>query len=144
MLILSGAPELGDYVQKEEQLARLLRPVGFDPIHPSKDMDEMNRLAAIYADRAGLCFDALSSTDFFPRLAYAYACAGRWGLVIELIIETFVQYQVSQATRVSISHFVEAFAKATGQPPGYSPFTIDDYRESFDPDKLLDLVSRSS
>ncbi|TNC59160.1 hypothetical protein [Rubellimicrobium roseum] len=99
MLILSGVPELGNYVQKEEQLARLLRPIRFDPIHLPQDMDEMNRLAYTYADRAGLCFDALSSTDFFYRLAYAFA--GRWGLVIELIIEAFVQRQVSGATKVT-------------------------------------------
>lgn len=44
--------------------------------------------------------------------------------------------------RQMIDDFVDAFAALYGLSPGFSPFTVDDYREAFDPDKLLELLSR--
>lgn len=94
MLILSGVPELAQHIQKEKateerrQLRFLLRPVYFDLIDLNRDFAELNGLAYSYADKAGVDFDELSNADFFRRLAFA--CAYRWGLVIEMLIEAFV------------------------------------------------------
>lgn len=140
MLILSGIPELSKHVDKEPQLKLLLRSVHFTLIDLRRDMNELNELAFSYADKAGLNFEFLSNEDFFARLSHA--CANRWGLVIELIIEAFTICKLSGAVDISVEHFAEAFSKTRGIPRGFSPFTISDYRESFDPDKLLDLLAQ--
>lgn len=144
MLILSGVPSLTEHVQRGvpgEQLAPLLKPVHFDPISLPRDLDEMNNLAYSYADKAGLCFDPLRSRDFFERLEHA--CVGRWGLVIELIIDAFLRCRLAGDTEISMKHFVDAYANASGLSPGFSPFTAPDYRRSFDREKLLKLLLKS-
>lgn len=150
ILILSGVPELEKYILPEEQLRHLLRPVRFDPINLSgdpddnglsKDLEQINGVAYFYSDIAGLCFDPLSTIDFFERLSYA--CAGRWGLVIELIIDALVRCKSAGETDVTIKHFVNAYSEKSGMNPGFSPFTAPDYRECFDPEKLLEILRRS-
>ncbi|ULB09626.1 ATP-binding protein [Cereibacter azotoformans] len=150
ILILSGVPELAAHVHQEPQLRHLLRPVHFKPIDldgerdangVSRDMDELNRLAYTYAEAAGLCFDGLSNGDFFGRLSHA--CAGRWGLVIELVIDACVICKCSGATDLTIDHFVQAFAEASRMPRDFSPFTAPDYQDCFDQDKLLEILRRS-
>ncbi|SEN87550.1 hypothetical protein SAMN05216227_102910 [Pseudorhodobacter antarcticus] len=109
-------------------------------INPSEDITELNARAYSYAEKADICFDELSNMDFFQRLIHG--CAYRWGLVIEMMIEAFTICVLAGATNVSISHFVEAFLRIYGLAPGYSPFLMPDYRESFDPDRLMDLLDR--
>lgn len=138
MLILSGVPTLLQHVQKEEQLARLLRPVHFDLIHVPRDVEALNRLAYAFAEKAGLNFDPLSNIDFFRRLSHA--CAFRWGLVIELVIEALTRCKVAGASTISVNHFAESFAFLYGLPLGFSPFSVEDYEEAFDPEKLLELI----
>lgn len=140
ILILSGIPELAKHVDMEPQLKLLLRSVRFDLIDLSRDMNELNELAFSYADKAGLNFEPLSNHDFFARLSHS--CANRWGLVIELVIEAFTICKLSGAVDISVEHFAEAFSKTRGIPRGFSPFTVSDYRESFDPDKLLELLAQ--
>jgi len=140
MLILSGVPILAQHIQKEEQLARLLRPVHFDLIHLPRDVEAMNRLAYAFADKVALSFDPLSNVDFFQRLAHA--CAFRWGLVIELIIESLTRCKLAGATEVSREHFTASFADLYGLSVGFSPFEVEDYQELFDPEKLLELLGK--
>lgn len=140
ILVLSGVPDLARHIEKERQLSHLLRPVHFDLINPHRDLAELNELAFSYADKAGLEFEPLSNVDFFQRLSHA--CANRWGLVIELIIEAFTICRLADQSRVTLEHFAEAFSKTYGTPRGFSPFTISDYRESFDPDRLLEILAR--
>ena len=69
-------------------------------------------------------------------------CAYRWGLVIEMIIEVFAICVRSGATTISIDHFVSAFSEIYGLSSGFSPFLMPDYQDSFDSDKLMDLLDR--
>lgn len=105
-----------------------------------RDIEAMNRLAYSFAKKVGVCFEELSTDDFYRRLGYA--CAFRWGLVIELLIEALTRCQLAGRGAISTDDFVEAFAALYGLPTGLSPFTVDDYRETFDPDKLLELLNR--
>jgi len=114
--------------------------VHFDLISLPNDLEEMNRLAYEFADAVGLCFDPLSNVDFFRRLNHA--CARRWGLVIELLIEAFTIATLESTSVCSIDHFVAAFATRFRLPGGFSPFTAPDYEECFDPSKMLDLLDR--
>ena len=148
ILILSGVPSLAKHIEKENpsedrrQLRYLLRPIHFEMINPSQDIEELNSLAYSYADKAEICFDPLSNEDFFKRLIHA--CAYRWGLVIEMLIEAFTICVRSGEDTISMDHFVGAFSHIYGLPAGYSPFVLPDYLNNFDPDKLMDLLDRDN
>lgn len=143
MLILSGVPSLATHVAKEEQLARLLRTVHFEEIDLSRksDMDELLQLTYSYAEKAGLDFAPLSTKDFFERLVFS--CCDRWGLVIEMLIETFTRCRTIGDTVCAITHFSHTYAKTYSTPLGYSPFTMPNYRESFDQNKLLEILEQT-
>lgn len=143
MLILSGIPSLAAHVAKEEQLARLLRTVHFEEIDLSResDLNELLQLTYSYADKAGLDFGPLATRDFLERLAFA--CYGRWGLVIEMLIEAFTHCQIVGEKVCAVDHFSYAYAATYTTPIGYSPFTMENYRDSFDQERLIELLSRT-
>jgi hypothetical protein len=133
MLILSGIPGLAAHVAKEEQLSRLLRTVHFDKIDLTReqDLEEMQHLTFANAKKADVDFELLGTRDFLERLAFA--CCDRWGLVIEILIEALTHCRMLAEIVCSIDHFSHAYAEIYSTPIGYSPFTIPNYRESFDP-----------
>ncbi|MDH2328274.1 ATP-binding protein [Cereibacter sp. SYSU M97828] len=145
MVIMSGVPTLAKHIEsdieKEErkQLKLLLSPVHFEMINPEKDFDELNTLCYSYADKAGVSFDKISSADFYERLSFA--CSFRWGLVIELLIEALTKCVLAGQKRISMKHFDRAFSVIYGTAEGFSPFSLDDYEEAFNPDKLLEFIS---
>lgn len=146
MLILSGIPSLADYIDQEEQLAHLLRPVHFGEIQLDRsnegdeesDLELLNMLAFALADEAEVDFEQLSTVDFFERLDFA--CASRWGLAIELIIDAFTRCRAGGETVCSIDHFVAAYAAASRIPRELSPFTASSYRDVVDPARLVKLL----
>ncbi|TNB48483.1 hypothetical protein FF124_09175 [Martelella lutilitoris] len=145
ILILSGVDGLSQHVERvgpeeRRQLRHLLRPVRFRPIDPKADLEELNGLAYAYAKKAEIDFDPLSNADFFQRLSHA--CGNRWGLVIELIIAAFIRCKRAGEARISLDHFVDAFAEMHGTPRDFSPFTAPDYQELFEPDRLLELLNQ--
>lgn len=143
MLILSGIPTLAKHVAKEEQLARLLRTVRFQEIDLSRqaDKDELVQLTFSYAESAGLDFGPLATEDFLERLSFA--CCARWGLVIELLIEAFTKCQILGEKVCTKDHFSHAYAKTYSTPVGYSPFTIPNYRDSFDQAQLMEILNKT-
>lgn len=144
MLILSGVPSLATHIAKEEQLSRLLRVVHFKPIDLTQqaDVEEMVQLTFSYANRAGLDFEPIATTDFFERLAFT--CCDRWGLVIEMVIEAFTSAVIEGASVCSVDHFARAYATLYGGAAGYSPLTAPDYRDNFDQNALLQLFEKMS
>jgi hypothetical protein len=143
MLILSGIPSLATQIAKEEQLAHLLRTVRFECINLEResDLEEMSKLIYCYADKAGLDVSPLATRSFLERLSFA--CCDRWGLAIELLIEAFTLSQLAGETVCSKDSFSQAFANKYSTSIGYSPFTVSDYRNSFDQDTLIQLLHRS-
>ena len=143
MLILSGVPSLADHVAEEEQLSRLLRTVSFDDIDLGREQDrnELLHLTYSYAERAGLNFEPLANMDFLERLAFA--CANRWGLVIETLIEAFLHCRRAGERNCSIDHFSLAYAKIYGTPIGCSPFEMPDYAKYFDQEKLVEALKKT-
>ncbi|RNF35321.1 ATP-binding protein [Paracoccus methylarcula] len=139
MLILSGVETLVLHVTSEEQLAYLMRPVSFSEIvlHRTADLTELASLCHAYADKAGLDFSRLNSRDFYERLTCA--CANRWGLVIELLIDAFVLALDQKAAEPDLQHFCLAFTRRTGLREGYSPFSIDSYEKLFEPQKIFEI-----
>lgn len=143
MLLFSGIPSLAAHIKKEEQLDLLLRTVSFEGIDLSRDKDkeELIHLVFSYADKVNLEFDDFEMEDFLARLAFA-ACH-RWGLAIELLIEAFSLAVLSGDKVCKIDHFSKAFSEISGAPVGYSPFTMPDYREHFDSDRMFDMYEKS-
>jgi hypothetical protein len=139
-LILSGVPVLASYVNPYTQLKELLNPVHFDMIGGQNDIEEMNSLCFAYADAAAINFETLATKDFYDRLAFT--CGNRWGLVIELVIEALTLCKMDDRSEISISCFEMAFSERSGIPLGFSPFTVDDYRDSFSEAKLLELLTQ--
>ncbi len=143
MLIFSGIPSLATHVKKEEQLDRLLRTVEFKGIDLSKstDMDELVHLVFSYGDKASVQIEDLVTEDFLKRLSFA-ACH-RWGLVIELLIEAFSMSAFSADKVCLIDHFSAAFSQNSGFPEGYSPFTMPNYEDNFDQEKMRQMYEKT-
>ncbi|MER2508988.1 MAG: ATP-binding protein [Amaricoccus sp.] len=143
MLILSGIPSLATHVAKEEQLFRLLRTVSFEELDLTRpsDFEEMMQLTFSYAKKADVDFGPLATEDFLKRLAFA--CCHRWGLVIEMLIDAYTHCRMLGESVCSVDHFSHAFAEIYSTPMGYSPFTMPNYRDSFDPGKLAEILERT-
>lgn len=138
VLILSGVPDLATFVKPYVQLKELLFPVHFEKIGGQDDLEEMNNLCFAYGDTGHINFEPLATKDFYERLAFA--CGNRWGLVIELVIEALTLCKMDDRKEISISYFEKAFAQKSGLSLGFSPFSMDDYREAFSEAQLLNLL----
>lgn len=143
MLIFSGVPSLALQIRKEEQLFTLLEPVRFEGINLSSktDEEELVHLVFSYCDKAQLEFDDFEMADFLARLAFA-GCQ-RWGLVIELLIEALSLALLKGDKVCKIAHFAEAFSQISGSPLGYSPFTMPNYQDNFDQEKLFVMYEKT-
>lgn len=139
-LVLSGVPALAGFVTPYVQLNELLNKVHFDLISGQSDIMEMHDLCFAYAETVEINFEPLATQDFYDRLEFA--CGRRWGLVIELVIEALTLCKLDGHTDISSRYFEIAFAERSGISMGYSPFSIDDYRDAFSEVKLLELLTR--
>ncbi len=137
MLILSGVPTLFEYVRSYEQLDALVDPVHFDEIRLKRDKEELRELLFAYADEAEIDIFQLVTMEFLSRLDFA--CAHRWGLVIELLIDTLTKAKLEGKSELKLEDFAEQFALRTGTTKQYSPFTEPDYVEAFDAQRMLKL-----
>ena len=141
MLILSGVPELGDYVQREPQLDRLMTRIEFGEIdlssapgRPAPDYDVLNEIVGSYAISAGLDVDAtLPTGDFLHRLAAAGAF--RWGLVIDMVVDAVALAVARGEGAVERSDFVAAWCEKTGMNELATPFTHESFERMFRRDK---------
>ncbi|WP_108836160.1 hypothetical protein [Tateyamaria sp. Alg231-49] len=137
MLILSGVPTLSDYVGSYQQLDALMDPVHFDEINLKYDEDEIVKLLFTYAEKAEIDIAQLVTKNFLSRLDYA--CVHRWGLVIELFIDTLTKAKLEGKGELELEDFAEQFALRTGTTKEYSPFSEPDYVEAFDTARMLKL-----
>lgn len=141
MLILSGVPELGGYVQREPQLVRLMTRIEFQEIdlssapgHPAQDYETLNEIVGSYAISAGLDVDAdLPTGDFLHRLATAGTF--RWGLVIDMVVDAVALAVARGEGSLERLDFVEAWCDKAGMNELATPFTHDSYERMFRRDK---------
>lgn len=101
-------------------------------------MIELNKLVYTYAERADIGVADLVGVDFLQRLDFA--CASRWGLVIELLIRAFGLCRLHSQKTATVEIFSEAYAQNSCLPQGLCPFTAPGYREMIDSDKLMEMV----
>ncbi len=104
-------------------------------LNSKADKDELVHPVFSYCDKAQLEFDEFEMEDFLARLAFA-GCQ-RWGLVIEVLIEAFSVALLKGDKVCKIAHFSQAFSQISGAPLGYSPFTMPNYQDNFDQEKLF-------
>jgi hypothetical protein len=62
--------------------------------------------------------------------------------VIELLIDAFSLAACAPEKICTIDHFAAAFSKKSKLPKSYSPFTMRDYKDNFDPAKVLELIEK--
>lgn len=137
MMILSGVPTLSKYVRSYEQLEKLIDPVHFSEIHLKRDEEQLVNLLYIYADLIEVNIEKLVTLDFLARLDHA--CSHRWGLVIELLIDTLIEAKLTKKNELEVQDFAKQFALKTGILKRSSPFTAPDFLETFDPERLFEL-----
>lgn len=137
MLVFSGVQQLQEFILREEQLAYLVRTVTFYDVDPASDEDlvELNRLCFAFADKIGIDFAELSNSDFHQRLAYA--CANRWGIVIELLFDALLRAKSDNSKMIGAKHFCDAFTVRFELKKRHSPFSIEDYEEFFQSEAIL-------
>ena len=102
-----------------------------------RDEKQIVELLFAYADEAEIDIEQLVTKDFLSRLDFA--CAHRWGLVIELLIDTLTTAKLEGKSELELEDFAEQFALRTGTTKQYSPYTAPDYVEAFDTARMLKL-----
>jgi hypothetical protein len=137
MMILSGVPSLAEYIQSYEQLDALVDPVHFTTIKIRRDQEQLTKLLFAFADEVDIEIEQIVTQDFLARLDHA--CSHRWGLVIELLIQTLAEAKVAGKSQLDVQDFAAQFALKKGLPKQYSPFTAPDFLQAFDPQRLLAL-----
>lgn len=137
MMILSGVPSLSEHVRSYEQLDKLVDPVHFEEIKLKRDEDLLVALLYAYSDQIDIDIEELVTRDFLARLDHA--CANRWGLVIELLIDTLSAAKLEGKSSLANDDFAKQFSLRSGVPVHYSPFIVADFEKSFDPHVLLKL-----
>ncbi|WP_085807810.1 hypothetical protein [Roseovarius albus] len=128
---------LSKYVGSYEQLRKLVSPFHFDKIKLTRDTEQLAGILFAYSDTAEINIYNLVTPDFLARLDHA--CNHRWGLVIELLIDVLIEAKLNGKTQLQTKDFAEQFALKTGDPKRYSPFTVPNYLEVFDPQRLYEL-----
>jgi len=130
MLIMSGVPELADYIPQLEQLFRKVTHVRLDDINFETDAETVNSIVGSYALEANLSVaDELHTWDFLHRLVTAGAF--RWGLVFELVVKAVGKALVEHSTDLKLDHFVQAWVSKTEMNAAATPFTHSIYVSMF-------------
>tara|TARA_R100000750_G_scaffold36404_2_gene23472 strand:- start:2503 stop:3468 length:966 start_codon:yes stop_codon:yes gene_type:complete len=130
MLIMSGVPELTDYIPQLEQLFRKVTHVRLDDINFEADVDTVNSIVGSYALEAKLSVaDELLTGDFLHRLVTA--AAFRWGLVFELVVKAVGKALVEHSTDLKLDHFIQAWVSKTKMNAAATPFTHSSYVSMF-------------
>ncbi len=104
---------------------------------PKRTCSTLTQSGTGYADEAEIDIFQLVTMEFLSRLDFA--CAHRWGLVIELLIDTLTKAKLEGKSELKLEDFAEQFALRTGTTKQYSPFTEPDYVEAFDAQRMLKL-----
>lgn len=63
--------------------------------------------------------------------------------MIELLIEALSLALLNDDKVCKIAHFSQAFSQISGTPLGYSPFTMPNYRDNFDQEKLFVMYEKT-
>lgn len=130
MLIMSGVPELADYIPQLEQLFRKVTHVRLDDIDFEADAETVNSIVGTYALEAELSVaDELLTGDSLHRLVTA--AAFRWGLVFELVVKAVGNALAQDSTELKLDHFAQAWVSKTGMDEAATPFTHRGYATMF-------------
>lgn len=130
MLVMSGVPELADYIPHLEQLCRKVTHVSLDDVDFQKDSDTVNDVVGSYALEANLTVaEELLEDEFLHRLVTASAY--RWGLVLELVMKAVGKAVAQRSAELNVEHFVQAWVSKTGMNAAATPFTHSGYVTMF-------------
>jgi hypothetical protein len=121
--IISGVPELLDFVNANDQLTALLEPVTFSDIPYSEDsLQEIDNILVQFSDAIGLDPSDVRDEEIYRRMIHA--SARRWGRLFELIIHSLAHASASGRKQIKVTDFAETFCRWTGVPRGANVFLV--------------------
>lgn len=124
MPILSGVPELLDYVNTNDQLTALLQPITFSDIAYSEgSLNEIDNILVQFAEIVDLDPSEVRNEEVYNRMIHA--SLRRWGRLFELIIESLAHVAATDRKQLEINDFAETFRRWTGVPRGANVFLIE-------------------
>lgn len=125
-LIMSGTPDLADFLKADTQIRARTRFIRLHPISPSnmddrRDVgDAIKRLTEI----AGLDVDGLDG--IIPRLMHA--ALYQYGFSIKISNFAIEAALNGKASTLTIRHFAEDYTARTGNAPSENPFLVNNWQ----------------
>lgn len=125
-IILSGTPELEDILNHDPQLARRMDTVHFESLSPVAHGNDVLDLIENYCSKA-----KLEPGPDILELAHGerliHGAANQFGLVIELTLAAIEQAYLADVSRLTRSHFSQAYHLRTSCTDMFNPFVIPDF-----------------
>ena len=123
-LILTGLPEVADFIQADTQIRRRTRFLEFQPLTRS-DLEAALDTLIDFAAVAHLSVDPTAKNILVPRLLHA--ADYEMGTMIELIHELIDQALQSDARTLTATQFATVYAQRTGSAASANPFVAHDW-----------------
>ncbi|WP_291649832.1 ATP-binding protein [Bosea sp. (in: a-proteobacteria)] len=125
-LVLSGLPSLVQFAQRDVQFGRRCRFLSFDGISFPRDIKRLRYIVeAISTKCAALPSEGLESDEFLARLCRA--AEGQFGRVIQICRSAAEEAIFAGAHTLTVRHFVDVYAAATGCSPDANVFAVRDW-----------------
>ena len=140
MLIMTGIPELENYLPQLEQLFRKVVHVRLEDIDFDAESYHVHELVGSYAIEAALSVsDELCTEEFLHRLVVASAY--RWGIVFEIVKAAISVAVEEHSQELTQAHFNEFWVRKTGMHPDATPFTHSRYQSVYSRDRLFQMTT---
>lgn len=123
-LILTGLPEVAEFIEADTQIRRRTRFLEFQPLTRS-DLEAALDTLIDFAAVAHLSVDSTAKNILVPRLLHA--ADYEMGTMIELIHESIDQALQSDARTLTATQFSTVYAQRTGSAASANPFVADDW-----------------
>lgn len=125
-VILSGLPEIAEFLEPDVQLSRRAQWYSVAPVALPEDGEALRKTLSGNAELVGLALDQDTVRQLLPRLVHA--SDGRLGVLVEEIQDALRFALEAKAPRLLLEHFAGAFARRTGNAPAYNPYMRADFR----------------
>ncbi|MCJ2042233.1 TniB family NTP-binding protein [Methylobacterium sp. J-059] len=124
--ILSGLPEVADFISMDEQVARRAGWISVHSVCLPSDTVMLTEALKSFANLAKLDVSANEVTRLLPRLVHA--SDNRLGILVEEI-HGAIRYALGvKATELKVIHFEKSFGERTGNLPQWNPYARSDYK----------------
>ncbi|MFC7053093.1 TniB family NTP-binding protein [Hansschlegelia quercus] len=132
-LLLSGLPEVVDFVNADPQVARRMRAISFSRLVAPVDVPFVGKIVVKLTSKATCPCPGGFSEEIAPRLIHA--ADGSLGILVEIIVEA-IGHALRRAEPLCIQHFEDAYALRTACSRSVNPFAAEEW-ETIEVTRLL-------